>query len=179
MLSRNPRHRPLPKRWLFTDEERGGDPRPAMKALPRGSGVIFRHYGAADREAMARECARIARRRGLTFVVAGDADLARRVGAAGVHMPGFARMHRPLTAAAHDRAELVRAGRAGARLIFVSPVFATRSHPGAATLGPAGFGRLVRGSRVAVAALGGMTRARYRALKPLGAAGWGGISAFR
>ena len=48
--------------------------------------------------------------------------------------------------------------------IFLSPVFATASHPGADTLGVAGFHALARDSSVPVIALGGMNAARAREL---------------
>jgi thiamine-phosphate pyrophosphorylase len=168
----------LPPLWLFTDERMGEALVPALLRLPRGSGVVLRHYGAADREKLAEEVASIAKRRALVLVVAGDPALARRVGAAGTHMAaGGKRARRPLTASAHDRAQLVRARRAGARLVFLSPVFGTASHPGARAMGPVRFGLLARAARVPVAALGGMNRKRFAALRRLGASGWGAIDA--
>ncbi|RYD48780.1 MAG: thiamine phosphate synthase, partial [Sphingomonadales bacterium] len=41
------RHPLIPKLWLMTDERMGDDLWDALKRLPRGSGVIFRHYGVA------------------------------------------------------------------------------------------------------------------------------------
>ena len=48
--------------------------------------------------------------------------------------------------------------------IFLSPVFPTASHPGAATLGAAGFHALADRSPVPVIALGGMSHERAREL---------------
>ena len=45
-------------------------------------------------------------------------------------------------------------------------------------LGPAEFGRLCRRTRLPVVALGGMDRARARALRLRGAWGWAGIDAW-
>ena len=56
---------PLPALVLMTDSARLADPLPAARALPAGSAVILRHYGAPDREALARRLAALARRRGL------------------------------------------------------------------------------------------------------------------
>ena len=61
-------------------------------------------------------------------------------------------------------AELAEAVAAQADGIFLSPVFATASHPGADTLGAAGFHALARDSSVPVIALGGMNAARAREL---------------
>jgi thiamine-phosphate pyrophosphorylase len=164
----------LPGIWLFTDERQGEALWTALDRLPRGAGVVFRHTRSPDRAALAGKVRAVCRRRGLLFVVAGPLQLARAWRADGAHgrFPGA------LTAPAHDRAELVAARRAGVRLAFLSPLFATRSHPGARTLGALRFGRLVRQARVAVAALGGVSAADWRRLKSLGASGWGAIDAW-
>jgi thiamine-phosphate pyrophosphorylase len=165
----------MPEHWLFTDERIGAALWAAIAQLPRRSGIVVRHYRSADRGQLAARLARLARRGGHMLVVAGDARLARRVGAAGMHLPTSGPLRPALTAAAHDRAGIVRARRAGAALAFVSPLFATRSHPGRRPLGRVRFGLLARGAGVAVAALGGMTPQRFGALRPLGARGWGAI----
>lgn len=72
--------------------------------------------------------------------------------------------------------ELIAAERAGADLILLSPVFATRSHPGAPVLGPVRFGLLARQARTPIVALGGMTAKRARALPD--AYGWAAIDAW-
>ena len=101
----------LPALLLMTDEARLADPLPAANALPAGSGIILRHYGAPERAALARCLAAIARRRGLVLLVGEDPALARRVGAHGVHLPerairraGAVRWQRDwlITAAAHS-----------------------------------------------------------------------------
>ncbi|MEM8827418.1 MAG: thiamine phosphate synthase [Pseudomonadota bacterium] len=178
MARRNTRLSKLPTRWLFTDPTRTPDVAAAIGRLERGDGVVFRHYEAPDRLALAREARRAARRRGVLFLVAGDAALARRVGADGLHMPGFGRVPRPLTAAAHTLPDLVRARRAGAQLVFLSPVYATRSHVDAVPLGRVRFGLSARSSPIPVAGLGGMTARKYRTLRSLGASAWGAIDAF-
>ncbi len=147
------RRRQPPAVWLFTDERQGEALFAAAARLPRGVGIVLRHHGLPrpERRALAGRLARIARQRGLVLV------------------------DERAVAKAHDRAELIAARRAGARLVFVSPVFATRTHPGARPLGPVRFGLLVRGCRVPVAALGGMTAPRFRRLRPFGATAWGAI----
>ena len=82
-----------------------------------------------------------------------------------------------LTAAVHDMREIGLANRMGVDLVFLSPVFPTRSHPGASALGPLRFASLARLSRAPVIALGGMTERRFRRVKALGACGWAGIDA--
>ncbi len=169
-----PRH--LPEAWLFTDPRMGDALWRALERLPRGSGVVFRHYGLPDRAALLARVRVVARRRGLVLVVAGRAG-----GADGVHLGRWAKRVQCrgiVTAAARTTPELVAAGRAGAALVFLSPVFATRSHPGDAPLGRLRFGLLARGARTPVAALGGMDAERFRSLRPLGASAWGAIDAW-
>lgn len=154
--------RPLPRLWLMTDERMGDALIPALRRLPRGSGVVFRHYGLppAERKALFTRVERIARARRL-LLLQGGIDHGRRRGA--------------MTAPVHSIRERIEAERAGAVLLFVSPVFPTASHPGAKPLGRAGFGTIVRGARAPVVALGGMTRARARSLRPFGIYGWAAI----
>jgi thiamine-phosphate pyrophosphorylase len=167
-----PRH--LPETWLFTDERQGDSLWRALDRLPRGAGVIFRHYRTPDRAALAARVRSICRRRGLLFVVAGPLRLARAWRADGAHgrFPGA------LTAPAHGVAELVAARRAGVALAFLSPLFATRSHPGARALGPLRFGLMARGRGIAVAALGGIDAHDGATLQALRVAGWGAIDAW-
>jgi thiamine-phosphate pyrophosphorylase len=161
----NQRHSSLPRLWLMTDERMGDALLSSIAALPRGSGVVFRHYalGKAARAALFSQIERIARKRQLVVVI-GGADHGRHWGA--------------VTAPVHSIPERIVAERAGAQLLFVSPVFATASHAGARALGRVKFGRIIRGARVPVVALGGMTRARARSLSPFGIHGWAAIDAF-
>ena len=174
----------LPALLLMTDEARLADPLPAARALPAGSGIILRHYGAPERAALARQLAAIARRRGLFLLVGEDPALARRVGAHGVHLPERAvrraavvrwQRHWLITAAAHSPAVLRLAAAAGADAALLSPVFATASHPDVRALGPQRFAALVQASPLPVYALGGIDVARARLLQGSGAAGIAGI----
>lgn len=157
----------------MTDERMGAALWTALARLPRGGGVVFRHYSLppGERRALFAEIAKVARRRRLVLVRAGAARLR---GEMGVH--GRATPARGLrTFPAHGRREAVAAIRAGADALFVSPVFATRSHPGARTLGRMRLRLLIAGLRVPVIALGGMDAARARGL---GVHGWAGIDAW-
>lgn len=169
-----PRH-PLPRLWLMTDERMGDSLWDALERLPRGSGVVFRHYGLspAERRALFARVAKVSRRRGQVVIRAGAERLGRCE--AGVH----GRNGRGLrTYPAHSRREAIRAIRAGADVLFVSPVFTTRSHPDARTLGRVRLGLLIRELRVPVIALGGMDARRARGLRGLGIHGWAAIDAW-
>ena len=171
---------PWPREWLMTDERLGDRLWDAVAALPGGAGVVFRHYGTpvADREELGRNLARECGDRGLIFAVAGEVGLALALGAALVHNPENDPRDLPLSRSAHSRAEAERACEAGAALIFLSPINATRTHPGRAPLSREETRRIVAACPVPVIALGGMNRARFEERKADGFYGWAGIDAW-
>lgn len=164
-----------PVLWLFTDVARLADPVAAARGLPRGlCGVVLRDDARPGRAALAAALARVCRQRRNALVVAGDARLARAVGAgvhlrAGRRLRGMAGLRGMVTSSAHGVAELRRAAQAGARLAFLSPAFATASHPGAPGLGAVRWGALARQAPagLAVGALGGIDGASVRRLPGL------------
>lgn len=172
------RRQPLPRMWLMTDERQGENLIGAVRRLPPGAGIVFRHYGTpeSERRALFDAVRRQANARGLMLLLAGSAAQALAWGAHGSHGrgPGAGLRSAPV----HDLAELRAAEEGGASLLFVSPVFPTRSHPGAVTLGPDGLGRLARASRLPVIALGGMSARRWREVQGQGAYGWAAIDAW-
>ena len=174
------RPRVFPTQWLLTDERLGGE-RPddplwqAVRNLPRGGGVIFRHYGwqPQQRAALLARLEAICLRRGLLMLVSG-ASRSR----GGVHRPGQSRARTAqglTTASAHNRREMLEAFARGADLVFLSPLFPTRSHPGKPALGAARFGLIAQAAPGPVLALGGVSQRDLPRLKALGAAGFGAI----
>jgi thiamine-phosphate pyrophosphorylase len=171
---------PLPRLWLFTDYLRLPDPRASVARLPRGrAGVVLRHDHDPTRMALGRDLARICRIRRLVLVVAGDARLAA-ILHAGVHIrggywPGPIRPFGVTTSSAHSAPDLLRAQRAGADLVFLSPAFPTASHTGAPGLGPFRWAAMARHG-TSIAALGGVDgrtvrRLPSRLLQAVGAIG--------
>jgi thiamine-phosphate pyrophosphorylase len=164
-----------PRLWLMTDERMGDGLWRALRRLPAGSGVVFRHYltPPTERRALFRRVARVARARRLVLVRAGPGPLGG--GEKGVH----GRRGRGLvTWPVHSRSEAIAAMRAGADLVFVSPIYPTRSHAGAPALGVGNARRIAAGLPVGAVALGGITPARGRALMRLGFWGWAAIDAW-
>lgn len=164
------RANPLPALWLISDARNDAGLEAALARLPRGSGFIYRHYHLPDPERFQRFRAlrRIAKARGHVVILADSALTAREWGADGIY--GSPRSLVPRRAGlihlatAHGAGELALAARLGADAALLSPVFATRTHPGGATLGAARFGLLARAAPLPVIALGGMTAARARTL---------------
>lgn len=169
----------LPTIWLMTDERVAPERLLAAVArLPKGrAGVVFRHYrtGRAERRALFERAAAVARRRRLVVMLAGPARDAVGWGADGWHGRGLARGGLLHSMAVHDARELVAAKRAGADLIFLSPLFPTRSHPGGGALGRVRFAELARTALMPVMALGGVRVGDGPMLTAIGAAGWGAI----
>ena len=168
------RRQPLPRLWLMTDERQGEGLWQALERLPRGSGIVFRHYGLslAARKSLFRKVKGVTRRRRFLILVAG----AQALDADGTHGRRQVQRGRLLSASVHDLREIRAAERAGADLLFLSPVFPTRSHPGARSLGRTRFASLARQTRLPVIALGGMNARRARGLH--GAYGWAAIDAW-
>ncbi|MBX9813489.1 MAG: thiamine phosphate synthase [Sphingomonas sp.] len=158
----------------MTDARQGEGLWRALDRLPRGGWVIFRHYELpkGERRALFERVRRVARARGLRLLVAGEAF----PGADGVHGRDPRRRRGLRSWPAHDAREVIAGARAGADLILISPVFPTRSHPGAPTLGPLRAMRLARRAKGRAVALGGMDARRYRRLR--GFVGWAGIDAW-
>jgi thiamine-phosphate pyrophosphorylase len=171
------RHRHLPQLWMMTDERQGERLWAAIERLPRGAGVVFRHYGLerARRKALFERVSRIARKRGLVLLVAGASIGERGWQIDGTHGRRGPGLH---SASVHDLREIRAAEREGADLLFLSPVFATRSHPGAHSLGRLRFALLARQTQLPVIALGGMNPQRARRLSGSRLYGWAAIDAW-
>jgi len=174
------RRQPLPAIWLVSDARNDAALEAALDGLPAASGFVFRHYhlDEAGRKRRFDGLLRLCRNRGHRMILAGDAELAAAWCADGIYAPpgglgegaGLLRL-----ATVHDAAEVALADRAGADGMFLSPVFPTRSHPGAACLGAEGFHALAARAKSPVIALGGMDPARAA---ELGWPRWAGIDAF-
>jgi len=153
---------------LMTDD-RNADWASAASRLPRGSIVVVRSRDAKKRAALVETLHGIA-----PLLIADDPALARQVGAAGLHLPE-ARMKqayhwrrcRPdwiITSSAHSLSALMRAHALDA--VFLSPVFATASHPDARALNPARAAFIAAAAPVPVYALGGITARNAPLLAP-------------
>ena len=166
-----------PKVWLVSDARNDALLERVLARLPRGSGLVFRHYHLPEPERRVRFAllARIARRHGHCLALSGPARLARRWGADAAY--GSPRQLArgpalPRLVTAHSLAEVARARRARASAVVISPVHPTRSHPGAKALGPLRFRRLAARAGGPVIALGGMDKKRG---KTLGSVAWAAI----
>ena len=156
------RLQPLPDHWLISDERNDALLESALRRMPRGSGLIYRHYHLGDPERWARfrELRHAARACDHTVILADSALTATEWRADGIYGPPRALYPRRAgllhLATAHDLAEIGLANRLGSDAVLLSPVFQTRSHPGGSVLGPTRFRLLAQHAQVPVIALGGM-----------------------
>jgi thiamine-phosphate pyrophosphorylase len=148
----------LPQRWLVADTRLGRELLPAIAKLPRGSGILFlyRDLPKRQRARLLLKVRRLATRRSLVIVDEEAGEAAR----------------------VHDAVELRQARLAGAPLLFLSPIFVTRSHKDWQPLPRMRAAALLRLANAAVIALGGMDERRFKRVRQLGFYGWAGIDAW-
>ncbi len=141
------------------------------QALVRGLRLVQFREKTLPRErqmALAREVGARCREHGALMLVNGPADVTMPLVdaglAAGQHLDSASLMALParpdvpwLGASCHSAPELAQAEALGADLAVLGPVCDTLSHPGAPTLGWAGFSDLVQDCGLPVFALGGLT----------------------
>lgn len=188
----------LPDRWAVLPPEHDGWRRVIPGLAARGIGGLYLRGAAPETCA---DMVALCRQQGLMTLVRDDADLARRVGADGVHysaralaagdsmlvagrvaaegagkgapQPGLL-----VSVACHDADALSRAAKLGADMALLSPVRATPTHPQAVPLGWERFRGLAEGRPLAVYALGGVGPEDLDVAREHGARGVAGISAF-
>lgn len=132
----------------------------------------------AERLALAQETVRRAHRHGAHVLVNGPLELARVVGADGVHLDAVAaaqHIARPdcewVGVSCHDAGELAHAAAIGADFALLSPVLPTQTHPGAPTLGWDCFAELAAACPIPVYGLGGLERSDVALAQSHGAHG--------
>lgn len=170
----------LPKHIAMTDAARGIDPFKQLAMLKPRDGLIFRHYelSKTERFVFGTKLRKACRKAQVLFLVAGNFQLGTQLKADGLHLPSWAlkqgydwrRQLNPgwtVSGAVHSTSELLMAQRLEIDFAIVSPVFSTKSHPDAKSLGTIGLARLKQQTTLPVYALGGMnikTSARLRSI---------------
>lgn len=169
-----------PRIWLMTDERIGDRLWELVDRLPPDAGIVFRHYSLAAqaRETLASRLAEAAKKAGIMLAVGADVALAKRVAARLVHNPLSAHEGLAVSRSIHNLEQAVAAQSAGAALVFVSPVYATRSHPDQKPLGPELAAKIARAAGVPAIALGGMDEQKFALLEREWFHGWAGIDAW-
>ena len=180
--------RPLPPLLFFTDPERTPRPWETAARLPAGAAVVYRHFGAADAEAVALRLRDVTTEHGVALLIGLDAALAETVGADGVHLPERAvslahelSAQYPdwlLTGAVHSVAAAEAAR--GLHALVLSPVFpaggVSAEKP---ALGVDALRSAVRAASTPVYALGGINAGNANRLIGSGACGLAGVDAIQ
>lgn len=173
---------------VMTDPKRTPDILRVAENMPKHSALIYRHFGAPEREFMSHKLRQICFDQGVQFLVGADEDLARICGADGLHLPErdldaarVLRIRYPdwiLTGAAHSEMALAKAGMQNLDAAFISPIFESESPSAGTPLGVTRFVKMVQAATVPIIALGGINASNAADLIGSGAAGIAGISGF-
>ena len=152
----------LPPLLFFTDPKRTPDPVASAARLPPAAAIVYRHFGAPDRLAIARRLQRLCNARRLKLLIGADPALAQRVGADGVHLSErlahrakALRQAHPnwlITVAAHRRAYSCP----GADALVLAPVLPSGSPSAIRPLGARQGNAMARRAAIPVYALGGV-----------------------
>jgi thiamine-phosphate pyrophosphorylase len=148
----------IPRQWLVADHRSGDELWRRVSKLPRGSGVLvlYRDLPRPERSKLVSKLRRIGARRGLVILDEAKGKTAR----------------------VHDAAEIRQAALRRAKILFLSPLHPTRSHPDWKPLPLMQVAALIRLANVPVVALGGMNAKRFGRVARLGFHGWAGIDAW-
>ncbi len=152
----------LPALLFFTDPARTPDPLASAQKLPPGAAVVYRHFGAVGRLAMAKRLLRACRQRRLKLLIGADWGLAARIGADGVHLPErrcgqafrLRSAHRNwlITVAAHGHLYAAP----GADAAVLAPIYPSASPSAQNLLGSRRANAMARRASVPIYALGGV-----------------------
>lgn len=174
----------LPTTMAITNAEQEGTERQLERleeALATGLRLIQvrdKGWPQAQRLWFAEAVTRLAHSHGALVVINDDEEIARRVGADGLHLSAArlaACLQRPdfawVGASCHSADEIVRAGQLDLDYALLGPVLPTPTHPESAGLGWAEFSRQMHGNTLPVLALGGMEMAMLAEAQGHGAHG--------
>lgn len=176
------RHLPagLPPAFFLTDPARTPQPQQIAGGLPAGWGVIYRHFGAPEREQVARELRAICDRRKLILLIGADPHLAVKIGADGVHWPNrmqsearkWSTRFKIQTLSGHSGDNPGQFRTIPVDAVLFSTVFRSRSVSAGPEMGALRFRHLAAGFPLPVYGLGGVNPENGRSI-----AGAGGLAA--
>lgn len=170
----------------MTDPKRTPDVLRGAAGLPNGSTLIYRHFGADNKYAIATALRQICFVREVQFLIARDEELAMVTGADGLHFPEKYLSHAPklrarypdwlLSGAVHSAEALQNTKSLDGAIL--SPVFTSDSPSAGKPLGIKAFAKITHAAPVPVFALGGISGTNVSQLLGSRAAGIAGVSAF-
>lgn len=172
---------------LMTDPERLPNPVAAASKLPKGAAVIYRHFGAKNREAISRTLRQVTFSRGQQLLIGNDPELALETGADGVHFKRTADLALPaqwrkrcpdwiITMAGLKEDGAYNGEMTALDAVFISSIFPSQSPSAGTPIGLQGLQDACRELPVPVIALGGINAKNASSLSGSGAYGLAGIS---
>lgn len=184
----SPHRRALPPLMFFTDPDRTPAPWQTAANLPAGSCVVFRAFSAPDAIYQGRKIKAACAANGVLFFVGRDAELAKALGADGIHLPerdltkaSALREQTPqwlITGAVHSASAWERADDLDAAI--VSPVFrAGGSSASKPELGLHAFEAMCAMAPCPVYGLGGINASNVETLLQTRACGLAGVDAIQ
>ncbi len=153
----------MPLFWFLTDEKRFPNPEIILSNFPKGLkiGVILRHYNIKKRYDLAKRLLKICKRKRFVFLVGGDSNIAKSIGADGVHYPRWKNFHRNnlrgiISCSYHGFADYRRCKKLSANMVLISPIFTTKSNLNKLPLGITRSSMLLNSININGVALGGI-----------------------
>lgn len=155
----------LPAFFFVTDPKRTPDPISIARKLPKGSGILFRHFGLENRFEVGLKLSKISKARELKLFVSYDTKLAEYTKADGMHWPKskvFLKkrsqfknyMH---SSSAHTHRQIRTALQNDFDACFVSSVFESQSSSAPTAMGVTKFRLMCQNSAIPIYGLGGIT----------------------
>lgn len=171
----------------MTDPGRVGDPVMMAKSLPKGTAIIYRHFGKSDHLDEARKLREVTFEKGLQYLIGDDPELTAKIGADGVH---FRRDRNPaerllwrrrcpdwLITQAGLKSDLVYKGNyKGLDALFISSIFPSQSPSAGKPIGITKLRHITQKLDIPIIALGGIDNSTAPRLIGTGAAGLAAIS---
>jgi len=186
---RNAKKKNLPALIFMTDAKRLSDPTSLIPHLPKNSALIVRHFSRNQKEQIIIKIKKLCRKHKVKLLVSDDLQLALKHRLDGVHFPeksvkkiaACGQFIRPkatflATGACHCLPALKQAEKAQLDGIFLSPVFATQSHPNSPFLGSVRFNAWLSQTDRGVYGLGGINKKNAIRLSTSKSIGFAGIS---
>ena len=188
----------LPASVFFTDRAKINNLDLTIKSLPKKSAIIIREYDLdqINREIFARKIISLARGLGLTVLVGKDIALAKKIKADGVHFSDFDKLPYKFfnkktfdkkfifSLACHNLKSVIKSQKLKPDIIFIAPIFLTKSHLNAKTIGLKNLAKIslktknINYLKTAVYALGGINESNILSIRKLNLAGFAAISLF-
>ncbi|SCA56371.1 putative Thiamine monophosphate synthase [Candidatus Terasakiella magnetica] len=178
----------LPCLIFMTDMERLLDPSSLIPQMPAQSALIIRHKIKSEKINLIKNNKTLCKKNKVILLVSDDVDLALNYGLDGVHfsqkklqkIAQCGTFKKPkanflISAACHNLSAINWANKVRADIALLSPVFKTKSHPKARSLGRWKFQHMARQSIAACYGLGGINKKTAHTLAATKACGFAGI----